>query len=74
MAEAAVRPTPFRVSVSDAALEDLKQRLASTRFPGQLEGIGWDDGTEKTYLQARHPGTVSSAPQHQHQQPALSGR
>lgn len=53
MAETTVRPTPFRVSVPGAALEDLRQRLANTRFPGQLKDIGWDDGTEKTYLQVR---------------------
>jgi microsomal epoxide hydrolase len=43
-----MRPTVelFRVAVPDAALEDLRDRLARTRLPNQVEGIGWDQGTE----------------------------
>jgi hypothetical protein len=44
-------PKPFQVAVADEALNDLKLRLSATRYPGQLEDIGWKDGTEKTYLQ-----------------------
>ncbi|MBE7556126.1 MAG: epoxide hydrolase [Anaerolineales bacterium] len=32
-------------------LNDLKSRLRSTRWPDQVEGAGWDYGTELSYLQ-----------------------
>jgi epoxide hydrolase len=41
---------PFKIHVSDAALADLKQRLARTRFPGEISGSDWDYGTNLTYL------------------------
>jgi pimeloyl-ACP methyl ester carboxylesterase len=37
---------PFRVQVSEATLTDLRERLGRTRLPNQIEGIGWDQGTE----------------------------
>ena len=40
----------FRIQVPDEVLEDLRQRLARTRFPDQLEAAGWDYGTELSYL------------------------
>jgi epoxide hydrolase len=40
----------FEIQVPDSVLEDLKQRLARTRFPDQLEGAGWGYGTELGYL------------------------
>jgi microsomal epoxide hydrolase len=40
----------FTIEVPDAVLDDLKQRLARTRLPDQLEGAGWDYGTELSYL------------------------
>jgi microsomal epoxide hydrolase len=39
----------FKIEVSDAVLTDLAERLARTRFPDQLEGAGWDYGTELSY-------------------------
>ena len=42
---------PFTVHVDDRVLEDLQARLAQTRFPDQLEGAGWDYGTELVYLE-----------------------
>ena len=41
---------PFRIDVADAALEDLNERLARTRFPEQIPGADWDYGTELGYL------------------------
>ena len=41
---------PFRIDVPDAALEDLRERLARTRFPEQIPDAGWDYGTELGYL------------------------
>ena len=42
---------PFRICVDDAVLADLRERLARTRWPDQLDGAGWDYGTELRYLQ-----------------------
>jgi len=42
--------TPFRVEVPDDELADLRRRLTATRLPNQLTGVGWDEGTELTYL------------------------
>jgi len=47
MAETAER---FEIAIPDAVLEDLAERLARTRFPEQVEGAGWDYGTELSYL------------------------
>ena len=41
---------PFKIHVSDAVLADLKQRLARTRFPGEISGSAWDYGTNLAYL------------------------
>jgi pimeloyl-ACP methyl ester carboxylesterase len=40
----------FRVRVDDSVLEDLRSRLARTRFPDQLEGTDWDGGMPIGYL------------------------
>jgi pimeloyl-ACP methyl ester carboxylesterase len=42
---------PFRVEVSEAVLDDLRDRLARTRWPDQIPGSGWDYGTDLAYLQ-----------------------
>jgi pimeloyl-ACP methyl ester carboxylesterase len=41
---------PFTIHVDDAVLADLKQRLARTRFPGEIDGSAWDYGTNLAYL------------------------
>jgi pimeloyl-ACP methyl ester carboxylesterase len=41
---------PYRINVPDAVLNDLKDRLARTRFPSEIEGSGWDYGTNLAYL------------------------
>jgi microsomal epoxide hydrolase len=43
-------PEPFRVSVPDAVLADLHDRLGATRLPGAIAGVGWDQGTSLDYL------------------------
>ena len=43
--------TPFECQVPDAVLADLKDRLARTIWPDQLDGAGWDYGTERDFLQ-----------------------
>lgn len=42
---------PFSIRISDAVLDDLKQRLARTRWPDQPDGAGWDYGVDLAYLQ-----------------------
>jgi pimeloyl-ACP methyl ester carboxylesterase len=37
---------PFRVDVPDDVLDDLRLRLERTRLPNQIDGIGWEQGTE----------------------------
>ncbi|MFQ5415918.1 MAG: epoxide hydrolase family protein [Myxococcota bacterium] len=41
---------PFSIEVPDAVLDDLRERLARTRYPDQIPGSGWDYGTDGTYL------------------------
>ncbi|HEX3213756.1 MAG TPA: alpha/beta fold hydrolase [Actinomycetota bacterium] len=48
MADAEIRP--FRVEVSDEALDDLRNRLAGTRWPGEVPGAGWSRGVPLGYL------------------------
>ncbi len=43
---------PFTIEVSDAELDDLRARLAATRFPAPIPGSGWDYGTDSEYLEA----------------------
>jgi len=40
----------FHVRVDDSTLEDLRLRLARTRFPDQIAGTGWEYGTPIDYL------------------------
>jgi pimeloyl-ACP methyl ester carboxylesterase len=40
----------FEIRVPDAVLADLRERLARTRWPDQIEGSGWDYGTDLAYL------------------------
>jgi pimeloyl-ACP methyl ester carboxylesterase len=36
--------TPFRIDVPQRALDDLRERLARTRWPEELPGVSWDYG------------------------------
>jgi microsomal epoxide hydrolase len=40
----------FRIQVPDAVLDDLRDRLARTRWPDQIPGSGWGYGTDLEYL------------------------
>jgi pimeloyl-ACP methyl ester carboxylesterase len=42
---------PFSIDIPDAVLDDLRHRLAHTRWPGELPGAAWDYGTNLTYIQ-----------------------
>jgi pimeloyl-ACP methyl ester carboxylesterase len=41
---------PFRISVPDADLLDLKERLSKTRWPDETPGEGWSRGVPADYL------------------------
>jgi pimeloyl-ACP methyl ester carboxylesterase len=41
---------PFRISVPDAVLLNLRDRLSRTRFPDEIPGSGWTYGTNLAYM------------------------
>ena len=41
---------PFSENIPQATLDDLRERLARTRWPDEVEGAGWDYGTNLAYL------------------------
>lgn len=41
---------PFRIDVPQGQLDDLRSRLAATRWPDELPGVGWSRGVPVTYL------------------------
>ena len=42
---------PFRIDIPQADLGDLNDRLARTRWPDELPGVGWSRGVPLSYLQ-----------------------
>ena len=40
----------FQINVPHAVLDDLQKRLADTRWPDEVEGVGWDYGTNLGYM------------------------
>ena len=42
--------TPYKIHVPDEVLRDLKERLARTRFPDEIEGSGWEYGADLRYM------------------------
>lgn len=42
---------PFKVDVPQRRIDDLNARLDNARWPDQLPGVGWEYGTERSYLQ-----------------------
>ena len=45
-------PTPFEIAVPNSALQDLRNRLQSARWPAEIAYSGWDYGTEQTFLRS----------------------
>jgi hypothetical protein len=45
--DAAIRP--FRIAIPQADLDDLRERLARTRWPDELPGVGWSRGVPLGY-------------------------
>ena len=42
--------TPFRIYIPDAVLEDLRDRLARTRWPDEIPGSDWTYGSNLAYV------------------------
>lgn len=40
----------FRIDTPGPGLDDLRERLSRTRFPDEVEGSGWDYGTNLRYM------------------------
>ena len=40
----------FKIAIPQATLDDLRERLAHTRWPDEVEGAGWDYGTNLQYM------------------------
>lgn len=49
---------PFQIAVPQDALDDLKGRLARTRFPDEIRDGGWDYGANLA-LHARLRGVLA---------------
>jgi len=41
---------PFTIAIEDSVLDDLRQRLADTRWPDEIPNSGWDYGSNLGYL------------------------
>src|SRR4249920_3867283 len=41
---------PYKISIDEGIINDLKVRLARTRFPDEIPGTGWEYGTDLNYL------------------------
>jgi pimeloyl-ACP methyl ester carboxylesterase len=50
MTNASSHITSFRIDIPQADLDDLRERLARTRWPAALPGTGWDRGVPPGYL------------------------
>jgi pimeloyl-ACP methyl ester carboxylesterase len=50
MASSVISMTPFRIDIPQTDLDDLRERLARTRWPRQLPGDGWSRGVPLDYL------------------------
>ena len=43
---------PFEIAIPDYVFVDLRERIARTRWPDEIDGIGWDQGTPVEYLRS----------------------
>ena len=41
---------PFTIEIPQRDLDDLRERLARTRWPDELPGVGWERGVPRRYL------------------------
>ena len=43
---------PFTINIAQSVIDDLRERLARTRWPDEIAGAGWDYGTNLEYLKS----------------------
>lgn len=43
-------PTPYTVAIPEEILDDLRARLARTRWPDEVDGAGWEYGASLAYM------------------------
>lgn len=43
-------PRPYSIHIPDSVLDDLRRRLANTRWPEPIPGAGWDYGADVHYI------------------------
>ncbi len=43
---------PFQVNIPQPALDDLRARLARTRWPDEVPDAGWDYGASLAYMRS----------------------
>lgn len=41
---------PFSIRIEEAVLSDLRARIRNTRWPDQIPGVAWEQGTDLDYL------------------------
>ena len=41
---------PFEINVRDEVIDDLRRRIADTRWPDEIPGSGWDYGSNLDYV------------------------
>jgi pimeloyl-ACP methyl ester carboxylesterase len=47
-----VRVEPYEIAIPDETLRDLRERISRTRWPDEVEGVGWEQGTPLGYLRS----------------------
>ena len=50
MSQTSVQPTPFKLAITDAVLDDLRDRLARTRWPDEPPLEPWSTGASVAYV------------------------
>lgn len=45
-------PEPLLLRVGESELDDLRRRLANTRWPAEIDGANWDYGTDQGFLKS----------------------
>ena len=41
---------PFEINIPEEILDDMRQRIANTRWPDEIPDSGWDYGSNMAYL------------------------
>jgi hypothetical protein len=47
-----VKVEPFEIAIPHGVVADLRERIGRTRWPDEIEGVGWEQGTRLDYLRS----------------------